>query len=265
MKARRFNVLSPGQSLPPVGQCIYCGSDDPDLTTEHVIPFGLGGRLKLPKSSCEKCRVDTHGFETDVLRGMLRDFREASGYPSRHRKDRRTHIQRFRRSSDGLVADEIPASEYPRILMLIALPKPGVLVGRDPTLPVRYRRMVALHPEDKAAVAGMQVTRKLQNRAFCRMIAKIGHAYAMCCSGGPRGLAGYDLLLSELIREGTGSPQHLVGTDEEMHRPVRGLLHELGLQLETHESGQFLVARVRLFASYGAPCYMAVVGKKITQ
>ncbi len=27
----------------PVGKCIYCGTKQPPLTREHVVPYGLGG------------------------------------------------------------------------------------------------------------------------------------------------------------------------------------------------------------------------------
>ncbi len=37
-----------------VGSCIYCGSTD-NLSNEHIIPYGLGGNLELPKSSCSRC------------------------------------------------------------------------------------------------------------------------------------------------------------------------------------------------------------------
>jgi len=56
------------------GACIYCGSSD-DLTDEHVVPYGLGGKMILPKSSCRRCAMITGQFEGKVLRGFMRDGR----------------------------------------------------------------------------------------------------------------------------------------------------------------------------------------------
>ena len=32
----------------PVGRCIYCGSTEPPLGKEHIIPYGLGGPFIFP-------------------------------------------------------------------------------------------------------------------------------------------------------------------------------------------------------------------------
>ena len=50
----------------PVRQCIYCDCTE-DLTNEHIIAKGLGGRWTLPLSSCKKCAAITGKFEGDVL------------------------------------------------------------------------------------------------------------------------------------------------------------------------------------------------------
>lgn len=60
--------------FPPVGKCIYCGSTN-NLTDEHIVPFGLGGNLELPKSSCKECARITSKFELAVLRGSMRPAR----------------------------------------------------------------------------------------------------------------------------------------------------------------------------------------------
>jgi hypothetical protein len=55
----------------PVGVCIYCGSGD-NLTDEHVLPFGLGGNLVLPKASRKRYAAITPAFEGRVQRGLGR-------------------------------------------------------------------------------------------------------------------------------------------------------------------------------------------------
>jgi hypothetical protein len=70
----------------PVGLCIYCGSVD-DLTDEHVVPYGLGGRHILPQASCRDCARITGEFEGHVLRGLWWLTRATLGYPTRRKKE----------------------------------------------------------------------------------------------------------------------------------------------------------------------------------
>ena len=70
-----------------VGRCIYCHITD-DLIGEHVIPFGLGGRLELPKSSCHRCSKITSDFEHTCLRTMYGPLRLLYDLPSRRKKNR---------------------------------------------------------------------------------------------------------------------------------------------------------------------------------
>ena len=70
-----------------VGKCIYCGAES-ELTTEHIIPFGLGGKSILHGASCKKCAAITSKFERDVLKGTYNDFRISWDFPSRKKKER---------------------------------------------------------------------------------------------------------------------------------------------------------------------------------
>ena len=60
----------PKRVYAPLGRCMYCDSDGGGLalTTEHIIPGGLGGRLELPESSCQMCQELTQDLERRVLR-----------------------------------------------------------------------------------------------------------------------------------------------------------------------------------------------------
>ena len=52
----------------PARECIYCGATD-GLTTEHIIPYSLGGRFELPEASCNECTEITKKIEQTVGRG----------------------------------------------------------------------------------------------------------------------------------------------------------------------------------------------------
>ncbi|TXL71780.1 HNH endonuclease [Vineibacter terrae] len=58
------------------------------LTDEHIIPFALGGRWVVPKSSCAACARATGAFEQVFLRTMLGPLRMYFDMPTRRRKAR---------------------------------------------------------------------------------------------------------------------------------------------------------------------------------
>ena len=71
--------------LDPAGVCIYCGAVE-ELTSEHVIPFSLGGKVELPEASCKDCRDATSKIELSIARKSLHVPRAVAGYPSRRKK-----------------------------------------------------------------------------------------------------------------------------------------------------------------------------------
>src|SRR3546814_3930149 len=83
-----MKITSPPITYPPVGQCIYCGSTKEPLGKEHIIPYGLGGNLVLPKASCKGCEAITGGFEQVCLRTMFGPARLRLNMPTRRRKER---------------------------------------------------------------------------------------------------------------------------------------------------------------------------------
>ena len=58
------------RTFAPCGRCVYCGAIT-ELSDEHIVPFGLGGRWVLPKASCSVCSVKTSRIERTCLRTML--------------------------------------------------------------------------------------------------------------------------------------------------------------------------------------------------
>jgi HNH endonuclease len=78
--------------FPPAGRCIYCGQSEGELTTEHIVPYSLGGRFLLPEASCANCQVITALFERSVARRSLLVPRTVSGFPTRRPNNRASHI-----------------------------------------------------------------------------------------------------------------------------------------------------------------------------
>lgn len=71
-----------------IGKCIYCGTTNPPLTDEHVIPYGLNGDVKLLEASCQECAKITSRFERIILRDSLFVLRAALGSKTRNKKER---------------------------------------------------------------------------------------------------------------------------------------------------------------------------------
>ena len=92
----------------------------------------------------------------------------------------------------------------------------------------------------------------LDTDALCRVLAKIAHSYAVA----ELGLGGFTPLLREFIRGEGGDRFRYVGGEFKPGAPGAGL-HEIGF--EQGVTG-YLVVRIRLFASLGAPVYRVVVG-----
>lgn len=113
---------SPGQRT--VGQCIYCGSRE-ELTDEHIIPFGLGGRWVLGKASCPSCSRTTAGFEQEVLRGMLGGLRAALKIRTRRRAQRPTKSTLGLERAGSVEFVEVPIEQAVQLLVLPVYPPPG--------------------------------------------------------------------------------------------------------------------------------------------
>lgn len=99
-----------------VGFCIYCGASE-DLRDEHIVPYGLGGNLVLPKSSCGACADITSKFERSVLRGSfwpVRVFREIQS--RRKHNEAPKYFPLTVHKSDKEETFDILLGEYPIVL-----------------------------------------------------------------------------------------------------------------------------------------------------
>lgn len=69
-----------------INKCIYCGSNGPELTDEHVIPYALNGQYILKKASCPQCQKITSAFESNILKHNWGDFRKGVGFNTRNKR-----------------------------------------------------------------------------------------------------------------------------------------------------------------------------------
>jgi len=248
----------------PAGVCIYCGTSDGKLSKEHVIPFGLAGTWILPAASCSECAKITSEVERFCLRPMLGPFRIRLNLPTRRPNDRPDHLRlEYIRVDGSREQTSIPASEFPVSCIGFRFPAPGILRGVLPSddfdgeLVVR-QVMEEVRPHIKPE--GQRVKPGTINiLQFARMLAKIGHSYAVA----ELGLGAFEPMLPALILGKPASASHLVGGDASGPVPEsESCLHHVFLQNCVSSGTEYVLAAIRLFAFVGMPPYHVVVGRK---
>ena len=180
----------------PVGRCIYCGSEDnkEDLTREHILPFSLGGRLVLPKSSCSRCAHITRDFEREITRKMLWILRLVCNFPTRKRRERpfELPLQVTVHGEEKTVV--VPVSRYPAAPVRLPIYElPGLLRGVVPGSgfgPVKHVSVTpALADQNERfdKLAEQLGTKELKfnipfsvlHKEFLQLLAKIAHSAAI--------------------------------------------------------------------------------------
>jgi 5-methylcytosine-specific restriction endonuclease McrA len=138
----RIRDLPVARRYPAANRCIYCGSTEPPLTLEHIIPYALEGDLEFPQASCERCRIATSRAEQICLRAMLLGPRTQLGVRTRNPRNRPAtlRIGEFDRSEDGSAPadmqaanfrwNDLPLAEHPTAVILPCMPEPGIFSGR---------------------------------------------------------------------------------------------------------------------------------------
>lgn len=256
-----------------IGHCIYCGRRDyadgatRKLGDEHVIPFGLNGDILLTDASCQACERITGHVETITLSHHLIGPRRLMGLQSRTRPAKQPKtLPVFAIEPNGDRKVEIEVDDFPTALFMLPLATPPILslvAGRPVEIPrfppfVHWFRYDGALLREKYGVAHW-ATQRLDMRYFCRMLAKIGHAFAVF----ELGIDGFTPILTDIIRDPDRSARTAIGFVGGLHPapPAAPSLHQLSVGRAQIKDGQtFVVVRIRLFAQFGAPVYSVVVG-----
>ncbi len=250
---------------PSAQRCIYCGSTN-SLTDEHIIPFGLWGRIIFPNASCPDCANKINVFETQIQQRHLGAFRQRARIPLRKRRPRKYKFQlSFGTSNPSQPAPapvEIGGDEMPRSFLLFRFMPPQIFVG-----PWSRQSEVWMHHDTGDM---RELMYKYQNPAvfigeyhndmFCRLIAKIGHGLAVAYMPAEV-LDTFHFLLPDLILDGADNYHRLVGGDFAVP-PLSDLMHEWDISNAVCGNTEYLFARIRLFACLGTPRYHAVVASR---
>jgi HNH endonuclease len=225
----------------PVGRCIYCRREK-KLSDEHIVPLSLGGAWILPKASCGHCCNETHAFEGKVAGGMLKAFRTRYGLPSRKGHPKTLPIH-FAPDGGTIQTEHVAPAEHPAPVVLLKMRRAGILLG----VPAGIQRSALFKPEvwtyspdiqKRTLAKGWGVIKnaaRYDGLAFCRTLAKIGHAWAVA----HHGLDSFTPLALDLILGRTTDVEFIVGGAIEERTPRTDTLHELSSGLVVNNQGAF--------------------------
>jgi hypothetical protein len=254
----------PTKRQPPVGHCIYCGStryrekDDRELGEEHVIAESLGGSLALKLAACEDCERRVNDFEQPILKTILYAPRVFLGVRRKRRKRGEETVKVQGRVGGKDVDIVLPIKNVPAMLLLLNLGSPGILIGRPIDI-AEVRGAWFKHLSSGAPVPpGFEAFSSpiLDTFKFAQMLAKIAHCFAIATLAD-----GFDPMLVDFIREKANSPRYDLVGGMSGNEPPSENLHELELKWQKSSGINYVLVKIRLFASLGAPTYVVVVGK----
>jgi hypothetical protein len=252
----------------PIDLCIYCGSGhvQEKFTDEHIIPYGLGGKLILPSASCKRCQDATSKVELFCLQRMLGNARIHLNSPTRRPKKRPKSLATLINVDGRGETRSVSIPDHPFIFILPSMEPAGFFMGSPDRSGHKnfslWFRNIQPDTASRIRQLGTHEVEQCDTFNLCeygRMLAKISHAYA-CAE---MGMNSFEPLLSDIIRGLSGNVSGLIGGSRFFNQPTSdGLsLHEIELHHVKHGGALYLVSRIQLFALLQAPSYEVVVGR----
>lgn len=254
-------LLQVPTNSPNIGQCIYCGSIEQPLDTEHAVPYGLNGQWTLLNASCRRCADVTHRFERDTLKCLLPAVRTVLAMRTRRRRERPATLPLVIQSRGVTRTIQVLPRDYPLYLPTPVFHDPGAISGNTP-VPGISGEMRLLHiagptfeefsrRQHDAHFVGTRLN--FAPEYFARTLAKI----AFCAGVYVLGLAPftYTPIRSVILGEDP-CVGHWVGSwSGELITEEKGI-HAM----QVRASGSDIHVILRLFAQFGAPEYHVVLG-----
>lgn len=253
----------------PAGYCIYCGSTG-QLSDEHIIPLGLGGRLVLPQASCSTCSTKTSKLERTCMRTMYGPLRMRYGLPTRRKNSRPETLQLKIKRTEASEWEYVPVVQerYPFLITFPYFEAPGALTVVEESAaagPATRRLWIrGASPNhdfhellqslaEELGVYSLMPESKAEVSAFCSLLAKIALAYTVA----ERGVAAQRSRLANMaVGDDMQNCLYYIGSVEK-DEPPSDSLHELSL-CHHARTGSILV-RLRLLAKLGTPTYFVVL------
>lgn len=268
---KSFLPNQPKKVYSPVGHCIYCGKAG-ELTVEHVIPYGLGGRIELPESSCRECCRLTSNFEHTCLRTMYGPLRLLYDLPTR-RKNKRPKTLRLkvkRRPTDDWTYLDVEQDKYPFLILFpyFSMPKADTeeiesefrgavtnrlwIRGASPSY--NFKNLLE-RLTIELRVHSIMPEAKTQVEEFCQMLAKIGYSFAV----GELGVDAFKpFLIPHILHKKLDDCDRFIGSLSKEEKASNNL-HEISI-VDT-EKEDLVTVRIRLLAKLETPTYYVIVGR----
>ena len=158
--------------------------------------------------------------------------------------------------------DMVPVDQMPITCFGFKFPAPGLLRGVASTESFEgemVAKLIGSDMKDHLTPERVKIHLGAINvLAFARMLAKIGHSYAVAHLG----LDAFEPLLPPVILGKSPLGSHLVGGDASAPTPaVEPALHDVYLQNCISNGIEYVLVAIRLFAVFGMPRYHVVVGR----
>lgn len=252
-----------GKSYPPVGHCIYCGSEE-SLTKEHILPFGLSGTATLPRSSCRACAAITGESEQILLRGsfwpvrVYRDLKSRTKHKDAPKEYPVTAVFGAREEELVIAVDRLPI-----LLHFPLFCPPRNLVNKPSGSGIQVFGLATVlfgrSPEDLARELGateLRICQEERPAIFARVIAKIAYGFAYA-EGAIHDLDGRSPVLESILgkQDNVGDWVGMIDKPFEVHPDT---LHRI--ELHHDKKRGLLLAEVQLFADSQTPTYLVVLG-----
>lgn len=247
-----------------VGQCIYCGVNDVPLQKEHIVPYSLGGSWVLHEASCSQCADVTRKFEGIIATEQALVIRTIANLPTRrkHKRPSRLPLKVKRAGQEETI--DIPVEIYPIHLALEVYSPPVYLDRRPYERGINVRGIVTRgsSPQvlrDKLNIDGYTVTANLVGLTQSKLLAKIAYGFAVYLYRASIINGAYVLPSIRGQRDDLGM---WVGNVSEFPPGTWNLqatsnLHQIRLGIDANHN---ILASVWLFAKFGAPEYLVIVG-----
>lgn len=250
----------------PVNCCIYCGSDEQDsLRREHILPYGLNGKLVLPKASCGDCAKITSAIESFCLQRMFIDARTHLSLPTRSwRRNRkpRPPLRIGHVGKDGEVErwQELSSGAHPFAIATADFSPAGIFLGRSRDAEPKIELCLIPSPSFAARFSKLppnsSINFQVDTDMLARMLAKIAHSFAVASYG----FGGFHSFLPDVILGRSKDIFHFVGGAAVDPQRNPNALHNLQIR---RDNPGLITTYVRLFSFIGAPAYRIAVGRTL--
>jgi hypothetical protein len=228
----------PAKVYEPLGRCVYCAptANTPidELSKEHIIPFGFGGELILPKASCKLHQKETSRVEDFILRRYLCALRSHLCLPSRNPANRPDGYKLTLRRGSHSWKKKIILADHPGLVRFMMFAEPaGKILGRpreQPTWSVRFID-AEIFPDTKLRLAllgadSFEDTVTINAMSLARFLAKIGHCFAVAELGFD---SFEEMYISHLITSESRDWNYWIGGYDRGRNVSARELHELRL------------------------------------